>query len=84
MLKVVIVILLIGVLISLFSGLTFLFKDADEPQSKRLLYALGVRITLATALMICVAYGLQTGQLRFGVNAPWHDAAEAAPAEEAR
>lgn len=73
MLKVIIVVLLIGVLISLFSGLVFLFQDSDRQDSKRTLYAMGIRISLATALMATLFYGLYTGQLRLGTNAPWHD-----------
>ncbi len=84
-LKVLIVVLLIGVIISLFSGLVFLFKDTDREDSKRTLYALGVRVTLATALLLTIFYGFYTGQLRMGVNAPWHQAspAHSAPADPA-
>lgn len=86
MLKIVIVVLLVGVLISLFSGLVFLFKDSDRQDSKRTLYALGVRITLAAALLITVLYGFYSGQLRMGTHAPWHDAGteqqEPAPATD--
>jgi len=73
-LKVIIIILLIGVLISLFSGLAFLFKDTDQTDSKRTWYALGVRVTLATALVLTIAFGFYTGQLQMGSNAPWHNA----------
>lgn len=73
MLKVLIVVLLVGVIISLFSGLVFLFKDSERNDSKRTLYAMGIRISLATALMATLFYGLYTGQLRLGTNAPWHD-----------
>ncbi len=72
MLKIIIFVLLVGVVISLFSGLVFLFKDSDRQDSKRTLYALGVRVTLAAALLLTVFYGLYTGQLRMGANAPWH------------
>jgi hypothetical protein len=71
-LKSIIVILLIGVVASLMSGLVFLFKDSDKPESRRLLHALGVRITLAALLLGTVFYGFYTGQLRIGTNAPWH------------
>ena len=64
--------LLIGVIISLFSGLLFLFKDTDTNDSKRTLYALGVRVTLATLLLLTIFYGFYTGELRLGTNAPWH------------
>lgn len=73
MLKIVIVVLLIGVILSLFSGLVFLFQDSDRPDSRRTLYALGIRITLAAALLLTVGYGLYTGQLRMGTHAPWHE-----------
>lgn len=72
LLKVVIFVLLVGVVLSLFSGLVFLFRDSDRQDSKRTLYALGVRVVLAAALLITVFYGLYTGQLRMGTNAPWH------------
>jgi len=72
-LKTIIVILLIGVVASLMSGLYFLFKDSEKPKSRRLLHALGVRITLAALLLGTIFYGLYTGQLRMGTNAPWHE-----------
>lgn len=74
LLKVIIVVLLIAVIISLFSGLVFLFKDTDRDDSRRTLYALGTRITLATALLLTILYGFYTGELRMGTNAPWHNA----------
>jgi uncharacterized BrkB/YihY/UPF0761 family membrane protein len=67
-LKLIIVLLFIGVVISLSSGLVFLFKDIESP-TKRTVYALGLRITLATLLLSTIFYGLYTGQL--GSNAPW-------------
>ena len=73
MLKVLIIVLLIAVIISLFSGLVFLFKDTDRDDSKRTLYALGTRVTLATALILSILYGFYTGELRIGTNAPWHE-----------
>ena len=72
LLKALILFLLAGVIISLFSGLVFLFKDSGVNESRRTLYALGIRISFATALLITVAYGFYTGQLRLGTNAPWH------------
>ncbi len=67
-LKVLIVILFIAVLLSLSSALLFLLKDMGS-SSKRTLYALGIRISLAGLLIACVFYGLSTGQL--GSSAPW-------------
>lgn len=75
MLKIIIVVLLAGVLISLVSGLAFLFKDSDLPGSKRSVHALGVRVTLALALLATIFYGFMTGALKMGQSAPWHDRA---------
>lgn len=68
-LKIAIVILFIAVVASLASSLTFLLKDIDKSGSKRGLYALGIRITLAATLLALIAYGIQTGQL--ANTAPW-------------
>ncbi len=75
MLKVIIVLLLIAIIISLFSGAVFFFKD--QGSTKRTLHALGVRITLAILLMITITYGVMSGQL--GLNAPWHQRGAPAP-----
>jgi hypothetical protein len=72
LIKVVIIALLVGVVVSLFSGLAFLFKDSDQPDSRRTLYLLGIRVALAAALLLTIGYGLRTGQLQLGANAPWH------------
>ena len=69
LLKIAIVILFIAVVASLSSGLVFLLKDIDAPQSKRTLYALGIRIALAATLLTLIGYGLYSGQL--GSTAPW-------------
>lgn len=68
-LKITILILFVGVLASLTSGLRFLLKDAGIPESKRTLYALGIRIVLATLMMLCVFYGFYSGIL--SSSAPW-------------
>jgi len=68
MLKILILLLFFGVVISLTSGLFFLLKDV-EPPTRRTLYALGIRIALASMLLIAIFYGLYTGQL--GSQAPW-------------
>ena len=68
MLKVIIIVLFIGLVISLFSGLGFLMKDQGNA-SKRTLYALGIRVTLAAVLLIVIGYGFATGQLKS--KAPW-------------
>ncbi len=69
LLKVAIVILFIAVLASLSSGLVFLLKDANIDNSKRALYALGIRVTLAAMLLGLIGYGLASGKL--GSTAPW-------------
>jgi hypothetical protein len=81
-LKVIIVILLICVVLSLMSGLVFLFKDTGKPESRRLWYALGIRITFATLLLLATGYGFYTGELRMGLNAPWHESTETANVTE--
>ena len=50
LLKTIIVVLFIAVLVSLFSGLNFLVKDLGNSK-RRLLVALGTRITLAALLL---------------------------------
>lgn len=67
MLKLVIVLLLIGIIVSLVCGFVFFYQD--KGRSKRVLYALGVRISLAVLLMACVVFGLATGSL--SIDAPW-------------
>jgi hypothetical protein len=67
MLKAIIVVLLLAIVASLFSGAVFFFKD--QGSTKRTLYALGVRITLAILLIITILYGVMTDQLH--LNAPW-------------
>lgn len=68
-LKVVIVVLFIAILASLSSALVFLLKDMGVNDSKRALYALGVRITLAALLVFCLWYGYYSGIL--SNTAPW-------------
>ena len=68
MLKLIIILLFVAVVVSLFSGLNFLVKDLGN-RRKRLLYALGVRVSLVAILLATVAYGVASGQLRS--TAPW-------------
>lgn len=69
LLKTIIVLLFIAILISLFGGLNFLVKDLGGNNKKRLLYALGIRVTLAVLLMGTIIYGAYTGQIKS--QAPW-------------
>lgn len=75
LLKLLIVILFIAVLVSLTSGLVFLLKDMNVPDSKRTLYALGIRIALAATLMATIAYGIHSGRLKS--TAPWDQVSRA-------
>jgi len=68
MLKIIIVLLLIAIVLSLFSGALFFFKD--QGSTKRTLYALGVRIALAILLILTIGYGVFTGELK--LSAPWY------------
>jgi hypothetical protein len=68
MLRVLIVVLLVGIVISLVTGFVFFYKD--KGRSKRVMYALGVRVSLAIMLMICVFYGFSSGELT--MQAPWN------------
>jgi len=76
--KPTIVILLILLLISLFSGFFFLMKD--QGGSKKTLHLLGIRVTLASALVSVIAYGFITGQLKS--KAPWDQALARKAAEQ--
>tara|TARA_B110000483_G_scaffold77647_1_gene96747 strand:+ start:5903 stop:6160 length:258 start_codon:yes stop_codon:yes gene_type:complete len=68
LLKVIIVILFIGIVISLSSALVFLMKDVGNAK-RRTLYALGIRISLAVLLLLTISWGIYSGQL--GSKAPW-------------
>lgn len=78
MYKLLIIVLFIAVVLSLSGALMFLLKDMNVPGSKRTLYALGIRITLALCLMSLIGYGIQTGKIRN--NTPWDNAPRTAPA----
>ncbi len=62
LLKALIVILLIAILISLFSGLVFLVKD--DSKSKRVANSLAVRVSLAIILVVLIYIGVETGELK--------------------
>ena len=66
-LKVAIVVVFLALLVSLASGLVFLLKD--QGSTKRTLYSLGARVSLAIILLGLISYGVLTGQLRS--KAPW-------------
>lgn len=60
---------MLALVISLGSGLYFLMVDQGNLEKKRLFTSLGIRLGLATALIITIIFGVATGQL--GNRNPW-------------
>jgi hypothetical protein len=60
-LKLIVLLLLAAVVISLLSGLFFLARDKDQPNSPRLLNALKVRVLLSIALVVLLVISYQLG-----------------------
>ena len=69
MLKIVIVLLLLALVASLGSGFYYLMVDQGDKTKRRTLHSLGVRVSLAAALLAVITYGVATGQL--GHQNPW-------------
>ncbi len=69
MLKTLIVILMLALIASLGSGFYYLMIDQGDKNQRRTFHSLGVRLTLAGALMAVIVYGIATGQL--GHRNPW-------------
>lgn len=67
-LKIIIIVLFIALVFSLSGALVFLLKDMGSA-SKRTLYLLGIRVSLAVLLLASIFYGFYTGQLHS--SAPW-------------
>lgn len=61
MLKIAIVVLLLAVIVSLFSGLVFLIKD--DGKSTRVVNSLAVRVGLSAALLLLIIIALWQGGL---------------------
>ena len=61
--KTIVLLLLAAIVIALFSGLFFLAKDKDHPNSPRLLNALKLRVTLSVALVLLLVVSYQMGWL---------------------
>lgn len=59
--KLVVLLLLAAVAASLFSGLFFLVRDKDQPDSPRLLNALKTRVVLSIALVLFLVVSYQVG-----------------------
>jgi hypothetical protein len=60
---------MLALVISLGSGLYFLMVDQGNLEKKRLFTSLGIRLGLATALIITIIFGVATGRL--GNQNPW-------------
>ena len=61
MLKIVVVVLMLAVLVSLFSGLFFLIKDGGK--TNRVLNSLALRVALSVALLAVILIALWQGGL---------------------
>jgi hypothetical protein len=61
--KIVVLVLLAAVVVSLFSGLFFLVKDKDAPDSTRMLTSLKIRVGLSIALILLLVGSYFAGWL---------------------
>lgn len=59
--KVIVLLLLAAVVIALFSGLFFMVRDKDHPNSPRLLNALKVRVALSIVLVLFLVLSYKLG-----------------------
>ena len=59
--KLIVLILLAAVVISLFSGLFFLVKDKEKPDSSRMLRSLKIRVGFSIALIVFLVLSYQLG-----------------------
>ena len=62
MVKILVLVLLAGVLVSLFSGLFFMNRDQGD--SRRLLRALTIRISLSVLLFLVLFLAWRTGAIQ--------------------
>lgn len=69
MLKALIIVLMLALVSSLGSGFYYLMIDQGDKNKRRTFHSLGVRLTLAAALLGVIVYGVATGQL--GHRNPW-------------
>jgi hypothetical protein len=69
LLKILIIVLLLALIVSLFSGFYFLMVDQGDKNQRRTLHSLGVRVSLAVCLIALIVYGVASGQIRS--QAPW-------------
>ena len=81
MLKVLIVLFMLMLVASLFSGFYFLMVDQGAIDKRRTFNSLGVRLGLALGLMGLIVYGVASGQL--GHRNPWDSGPRPQTAEQA-
>ncbi len=62
--KLIVLLLLAAVVVSLGSGLYFLAKDKDKPNSPRLLNALKVRVALSIVLVLFLVVAYKLGYIQ--------------------
>ncbi|SIS43373.1 DUF2909 family protein [Neptunomonas antarctica] len=67
MIKLLLLLLFIGAVVSLFSGLFFLIRDRGK--SRRIIYSLYLRVLFCVLLLVLVVYGFLSGHLVS--HAPW-------------
>lgn len=79
MLKVAIIILMLALVASLGSGFYYLMLDQGDKNKRRTFHSLGVRLVLASALILVIVYGVATGQL--GNRNPWDAGPSPLPAQ---
>lgn len=79
MLKAAIVVLMLALLASLGSGFYYLMVDQGDSKKRRTFHSLGVRLSIAAALMALIVYSVATGRL--GHSTPW-DAGTTPPATQ--
>lgn len=61
--KILVLVLLAAVVVSLFSGLFFLVKDKDSPDSTRMLTSLKIRVGFSIALILLLVGSYFAGWL---------------------
>jgi hypothetical protein len=80
LLKAAIVVLMLALLASLGSGFYFLMLDQGDKEKRRTFHSLGVRLSIAAALMALIIYGVASGRL--GHSNPWDAATEPQTTQE--
>lgn len=70
---------MLALVASLGSGFYYLMVDQGDKNRRRTFNSLGVRLTLAIALILVIIYGVATGQL--GNRNPWDPGPRAASEE---